>query len=63
MTLEQAIQTVRIALGDRNEHHPNCTSQTSALASDRRCDCYAARRQLPHKALDMIEQEVKDAKA
>ncbi len=56
MTLKQAIETVRIALGDRNEHHPNCNSLVAPHAS---CDCYAHNRQIPHKAMDQIEAALK----
>ncbi len=56
MTLKQAIETVRIALGDRNEHHPNCNSIRPVQQNDHRCDCYASRRQLPHEAMDQIEE-------
>lgn len=61
MTIDQAIQTVRIALGDRNEHHPQCNSQMPSRPEWRQCDCYATRRELPHKALDVIEKAVKHA--
>lgn len=55
MTIKQAIETVRIVLGDRNEHHPNCHSLANPRRPGGACDCYASKRQVPHKALDMIE--------
>lgn len=55
MTLEQAIETVRIALGDRDEHHPLCHSKADPRRPDGACDCYAKNRQVPHKAMDKIE--------
>lgn len=64
MTLQQAIETVRIYLGDRNEHHPNCNSIKPP--SSRRqvnidtCDCYAYRIQVPHRAMDQIEAFIND---
>lgn len=57
MTIKQAIETVRVALGDRNEHHPECSS----IKTGHPCDCYAARRQLPHKCMDMIEEALRKA--
>ncbi len=58
MTIKQAINTVRIALGDRNEHHPNCGSKTVTDGQEGYCDCYAKRRQFPHKAMDLIEKVI-----
>ncbi len=62
MTIKQAIETVRIALGDRNEHHHNCNSRKQMPMRDEQmpCDCYSQKRQLPHKALDLIEQKLKE---
>jgi hypothetical protein len=64
MTIKQAIECVRIALGDRDEHHPNCNVYRKHQSGNGNlpCDCYASRRQLPHKALDLIEQKIKQGK-
>ncbi len=62
MTIEQAFETVRIRLGDRNEHHPRCNSVNPPDPKFSRCDCYAQLRQLPHQALDLIEQFVRETK-
>ena len=56
MTIQQAIETVRIALGDRDEHHPMCNFYKAV--KDSPCDCYAMRRQVPHKAMDQIEKVI-----
>ncbi len=58
MTIDQAIATVRIALGDRDEHHPQCNSRATRYRVSGACDCYAAKRQVPHKALDVIEAAI-----
>ena len=54
MTTKQAIETIRIALGDRDEHHPLCLYKK--YDGKHQCDCYAQHRQLPHKALDILEK-------
>ena len=60
MTINQAIEAVRIALGDRDEHHPFCNSLAMSLSSPLPCDCYARKIQVPHKAMDRIEDFIRD---
>lgn len=38
MTTQQAIETIRIALGDRNEHHPKCHSLANPRRPGGACD-------------------------
>ena len=49
MTIDQAVEAIRTAFGDRDEHHPLCNSHKQMP-----CDCYAELRQFRHKALDLL---------
>lgn len=63
MTLQQAIETIRIALGDRDDRHPNCNflkpRSSRKQTNIDTCDCYCQRIQIPHQAMDQIEAFIK----
>jgi hypothetical protein len=53
VTIKQAEKMLREFIGDRDEHHRNCSAYGKSYDS-KKCGCYARGRQAVHEALDLI---------
>jgi hypothetical protein len=53
--LKSTIAELRLFIGDRNDHHPNCVTHRGE-----ECDCYAKRKTKAHESLDRIEDLLRE---
>lgn len=60
-TISGAIHCLRKYIGPRGEHHAICQIKQHSLDSGKnRCDCFAYDREEAHKALDTLEEYLRE---